>query len=79
MPSTFGLTSRASNVRSRGTFRKRGGGPRSGSFKSATEKAIANAAAQLVKGVEDGSAVEERFQELKERDEIDEKLGFHRL
>ncbi|SNX82388.1 probable POL2 - DNA polymerase epsilon, calytic subunit A [Melanopsichium pennsylvanicum] len=79
MPNTFGLTSHGSNVRSRGTFRKRGGGPRSGSFKSATEKAIANAAAQLVKGVEDGSAVEERFQEVKERDEIDEKLGFHRL
>ncbi|CBQ70431.1 probable POL2-DNA polymerase epsilon, calytic subunit A [Sporisorium reilianum SRZ2] len=79
MPNTFGLTSRGSNVRSRGTFRKRGGGPRSGSFKSATEKAIANAAAQLVKGVEDGSAVEERFQEVKERDEIDDRLGFHRL
>ncbi|ETS61130.1 hypothetical protein PaG_05080 [Moesziomyces aphidis] len=79
MPSTFGLTSRGSNVRSRGTFRKRGGGPRSGSFKSATEKAIADAAAQLVKGVEDGTAVEERFQEVKVRDDIDEKLGFHRL
>lgn len=79
MPNTFGLTSRGNNVRGRGNFRKRGGGPRSGSFKSATEKAIANAAAQLVKGVQDGSAVEERFQQVKERDEIDEKLGFHRL
>ncbi|CCF54758.1 hypothetical protein NDA11_001598 [Ustilago hordei] len=80
MQNTFGLTSRGgNNVRSRGTYRKRGGGPRSGNYKSATEKAIANAAAQLVKGVEDGSAVEERFQQVKERDEIDEKLGFHRL
>ena len=81
MTRTFGLTSsRGSNTRSRGTFRKRGASSSAGpSYRSAKDQAVANAAAQLVKGVEDGSAVEERFLEVKMRDEIDERLGFIRL
>ncbi|EPQ31767.1 uncharacterized protein PFL1_01099 [Pseudozyma flocculosa PF-1] len=81
MSRTFGLTSSrggASNTRSRGTFRKRGGG--SGSlYRNPKEQAVAAASAQLTKGIDDGSAVEERFQEVKDRDEIDEKLGFSRI
>ncbi|KAN0061615.1 DNA polymerase epsilon catalytic subunit [Thecaphora frezii] len=81
MARTFGLTSSrggGNNTRSRGTFRKRGGGSGS-SFRSTKEQAVTAASAQLTKGIDDGSAVEERFQEVKDRDEIDESLGFHRL
>ncbi|CAO1637695.1 unnamed protein product [Parajaminaea phylloscopi] len=78
---TFGLTSGGSNTRaSRGTFKRRGGGPsRAGSGSDAHRDAVQAAGASLTKGVQDGTSAEERFRQTAMRDEIDAKMGFERL
>ncbi|KAE8270465.1 hypothetical protein A4X09_0g1860 [Tilletia walkeri] len=90
-PRTFGLTSsgpgrgRGGNSSGRGSFRRRGGHTGASSYQagssardSNTKNAVRSAGANMSRA-DDGTALEERFQDVHTRDTIDVSLGFERL
>lgn len=76
--STFGLTSNSG--RGRGTFKRRGGSnTHSGAPRPKTQEQKAAIASLLTGTSNEATSIEDRFEEARQRDEIDAKLGFERL
>ena len=76
--STFGLTSNSG--RGRGTFKRRGGSnTHSGAPRPKTQEQKAAIASLLTGTSNEATSIEDRFEEARQRDEIDAKLGFERI